>query len=107
MTKKFTIQCDFGTIKAPIDVYIGNPKQGNHPLQHQSGWLAKERGGTIPADIMDTFMKLLDAADKNGVSFEDLCVYALKNHEQQQKQKQSAQASTQGAEQSKENQPSS
>jgi hypothetical protein len=75
--KKFTIPCDFGGVSAPFEVYIGNPKKGNHPLQHQSGWLSRERGGTIPPDIMESFAKLLELSEKNGVSFEDLCVYAL------------------------------
>lgn len=75
--KKFTVPCDFGGQKAPFDVYIGNPKPGNHPLQNQANWLSKERGGTIPQEVMESFQKLLDLADKNNVSFEDLCVYAL------------------------------
>lgn len=75
--KKFTVPCDFGGQKAPFDVYIGNPKQGNHPLQNQANWLSKERGGTIPQEVMESFQKLLDLAEKNNVSFEDLCVYAL------------------------------
>ncbi len=75
--KKFTIPCDFGGKKAPFDVYIGNPKPGNHPLQNQAQWLSQERGGTIPAEVMDSFAKLLALSEKNGVSFEDLCVYAL------------------------------
>lgn len=85
--KKFTIPCDFGGQKAPFDVYIGMPKAGNHPLQHQAHWLSSERGGTIPAEVMESFAKLLELAEKNGVSFEDLCVYALEaaNAENQQK----------------------
>lgn len=75
--KKFTIPCDFGGVKAPFDVYIGNPKKGNHPLQNQAHWLSSERGGTIPSEVMDSFAKLLALSEKNGVSFEDLCVYAL------------------------------
>jgi hypothetical protein len=75
--KKFTVPCDFGGQKAPFDVYIGNPKPGNHPLQNQANWLSKERGGTIPQEVMESFQKLLDLAEKNNVSFEDLCVYAL------------------------------
>ena len=75
--KKFTVPCDFGGQKAPFDVYIGNPKPGNHPLQNQASWLSKERGGTIPQEVMESFQKLLDLAEKNNVSFEDLCVYAL------------------------------
>ena len=75
--KKFTIPCDFGGKKAPFDVYVGMPKQGNHPLQNQAHWLATERGGTIPSEVMESFAKLLALSEKNGVSFEDLCVYAL------------------------------
>ena len=81
--KKFTVPCDFGGQKAPFDVYIGNPKPGNHPLQNQASWLSKERGGTIPQEVMESFQKLLDLAEKNNVSFEDLCVYALNVASQQ------------------------
>ena len=63
--KKFTVPCDFGGQKAPFDVYIGNPKPGNHPLQNQASWLSKERGGTIPQEVMESFQKLLDLAEKN------------------------------------------
>lgn len=84
--KKFTIPCDFGGQKAPFDVYIGNPKPGNHPLQNQASWLSKERGGSIPQEVMESFQKLLDLADKNNVSFEDLCVYALNVASQQEAQ---------------------
>ena len=75
--KKFTIPCDFGGKKAPFDVFIGNPAKGNHPLFFQSAWLAENRGGAIPGEVMESFQKLLALSEKNGVSFEDLCVYAL------------------------------
>lgn len=83
--KKFTIPCDFGGKKAPFDVYIGMPKPGNHPLQNQAHWLATERGGTIPAEVMESFDKLLKLSEKNGVSFEDLCVYALEAANEEKK----------------------
>jgi len=75
--KKFTVPCDFGGSKSPFDVYIGMPKEGNHPLQNQASWLSQERGGSIPADVMESFATLLDLAKKNSISFEELCVYAL------------------------------
>jgi len=75
--KKFSIPCDFGGKKSPFDVFIGNPKAGNHPLVNQSNWLQSERGGTIPPDIWESFAKLLELSEKNGVPFEDLCAYAL------------------------------
>ena len=75
--KKFTVPCDFGGQKAPFTIYIGDPEPKHHPLHFQSSWLSKERGGTIPAEVMDSIAKLKDIADQNNVSFEDLCVYAL------------------------------
>jgi Domain of unknown function (DUF2610) len=76
--KKFTIPCDFGGTQAPFNIYVGEPAADcNHPLQHQSAWLSRERGGTIPPEVMDSFKKLLDISRENNVSFEELCVYAL------------------------------
>ena len=75
--KKFTIPCDFAGVKSPFNIYVGEPHPGKHPLQHQSSWLSRERGGNIPADVMDSFQKLLDISKENSVSFEELCVYAL------------------------------
>lgn len=75
--KKFSVPCNFNGQVAPFTIYIGAPKDGNHPLHFQSDWLSKERGGSIPPEVMDSIAKLKDLADKNNVSFEDLCVYAL------------------------------
>ena len=75
--KKFTVPCDFGGQKAPFTIYIGDPEPKHHPLHFQADWLSKERGGSIPGEVMDSIAKLKDIADKNNVSFEDLCVYAL------------------------------
>ncbi|MFC1408797.1 DUF2610 domain-containing protein [Streptacidiphilus sp. N1-12] len=75
--KKFTIPCDFSGEKAPFNIYIGAPAAGHHPLQHQSAWLSRERGGSVPSEVMDSFQKLFDISLENGVDFEQLCVYAL------------------------------
>lgn len=75
--KKFTINCNFGGQIAPFTVYIGQPESGHHPLHFQSDWLSKERGGTVPPEVMDALSKLKDLAEKNNVSFEELCVYSL------------------------------
>lgn len=83
--KKFTVPCDFNGVKSPFSIYIGSPKPENHPLQNQSNWLSKERGGTIPADVMESVEKLRDLAEKHGVSFEELCVYALSAATSEQK----------------------
>ncbi len=78
MVKKFTANCDFGGQKAPVTLYIGTPSpNSSHPLNFQSKWLSQNRGGSIPADIMDSFAKLSDIAVKNRVPFEDLCAYVI------------------------------
>lgn len=76
--KKFTIPCVFGNEKAPFDVYIGDPAPNNHPLRFQSAWLAARRNGVIPQEVMESFEKLRALALKHNVSFEDLCVHAMK-----------------------------
>lgn len=75
--KKFSINCDFGGQMAPFTIYIGQPEPSHHPLQFQADWLTKQRGGTIPPDVMDAIAKLKELAEKNNVSLEELCVYAL------------------------------
>ena len=77
MVKKFTANCSFGGETSPVTLYVGNPAAGSHPLGFQSNWLSKDRGGNIPANIMDSFEKLSAIAEKNRVSFEDLCSYVI------------------------------
>lgn len=75
--KKFTINCDFGGQMAPFTICIGESEPNHHPLHFQAEWLSKERGGTIPPQVMDAIQKLKDLSKANNVSFEELCVYAL------------------------------
>ena len=75
--KKFSINCDFGGQISPFDFYIGQPEATHHPIKFQSDWLSKERGGTVPAEVMDAIAKLKDLSIKNDVSLEELCEYAL------------------------------
>ncbi len=75
--KKFSIPCDFNGARSPVTFYIGNPSKDHHPIQFQAEWLSKERGGTVPPEIMKNLEELKELSDKNGVKFEDLCSYAL------------------------------
>lgn len=75
--KKFFVNCDFNGQKAPFSIYIGVPEGSHHPLHFQADWLGKNRGGSIPPDVMDAISQLKNLAEKNRVSLEDLCVYAL------------------------------
>jgi len=81
--KKFTINCDFGGQMSPFTIFIGKPEHSHHPLHFQSDWLSKNRGGMIPGDVMDAVSQLQELAEKNGVSLEELCVYALGTEEEQ------------------------
>lgn len=78
MVRKFSINCDFGGAKAPFDFYIGMPKDGNHPIANQTKWLGDNKGGSPPADIMDSFSKILKLSIEHNVDFEELCVHAFK-----------------------------
>ena len=81
--KKFTINCDFGGQMSPFAIYIGKPEGAHHPLHFQADWLSKARGGMIPGEVMEAVTQLQELAEKNGVSLEELCVYALGTEEQQ------------------------
>ncbi len=77
MVKKFTTNCDFSGTKRPVTLFIGESFSGVHPLAFQSRWLSKEKGGTVPNEIMDSFSKLKDIADQSRVSFEELCGHII------------------------------
>lgn len=78
MVKKFTIPCVFDNgSQNPFEFFIGNPSYGKHPIEFQSKWLTEVRGGHVPQEIMDSIQKIKDLADRNNVSFEDLCYYAI------------------------------
>ena len=96
--KKFTINCDFGGQMAPFTIFIGKPEQGHHPLHFQAYWLSKARGGMVPGEVMEAVTQLQELAEKNGVSLEELCVYALGTDEQQAELESGAIADTGGVE---------
>ena len=75
--KKFTVQCDFKEQSSPFAIYIGNPKSDTHPIHHQDSWLVKERGGNIPSKVKESLQKLYKLSQENGVSFPELCAYAI------------------------------
>ncbi|BAO99971.1 DUF2610 domain-containing protein [Wolbachia endosymbiont of Cimex lectularius] len=75
--KKFTVQCDFKGQNSPFVIYIGNPKSDTHPIHHQDSWLVKERGGNIPSKVKESLQKLYKLSQENGVSFPELCAYAI------------------------------
>ncbi len=101
--KKFIVPCEFGAQTSPFTIYIGKPKRENHPIQNQAHWLSKERGGKVPQKVMESLEKLRDLAEKNNVSFEDLCVYALIAAEKQEEEARNADSEMQKYAQALEN----
>ncbi|GHU26559.1 hypothetical protein FACS1894152_1400 [Bacilli bacterium] len=77
MVKKFTIACSFNGAAAETDFYVGSPMASKHPIEFQAKWLADNKGGSVPSDVMDAIAKIRDIADNNNASFEDLCFYAI------------------------------
>lgn len=77
MVKKFNANCDFGGQTSSVTLYVGDPAAGSHPLNFQSKWLSKERGGNIPESIMNPFFKLAQIAEENRISFEELSAYVI------------------------------
>lgn len=77
MTKELKVQCDFDGRIEDVSVFIGEPKEGEHPINFQSKIISDERGGIISKTIMKTMSELKELADKHHVSFEDLCYYTL------------------------------
>lgn len=77
MVKQFTVNCNFKTAQAPVTLYIGEPSDDNHPVHFQAKWLSEKKGGSIPAEIMDSFAELQKIAIKNHVSFQELCSFAI------------------------------
>lgn len=75
--KKFSIPCEVDDQTARFDIYLGEPAPDVHPLKHQAEWLLRERNAIVPNKVMESFRILRDVAVKHGVSFEDLCMYAL------------------------------
>lgn len=80
--KKFSVPFIFSGNSVPFTIYIGLPRSDAHPFQHQAAWVSKEKGGAVNQEVWESFAKLHDLAEQNNVSFEDLCVYALRTSEE-------------------------
>jgi hypothetical protein len=77
MVKKFVLPCNFGGQTTNVDFFIGNPHADTHPINFQAKWLGENQGGSVPQRIMDSIQKIKMIADREKVSFEDLCLYTV------------------------------
>lgn len=79
--QKFTAECDVqGGGSTQVSLYIGNPKEGNHPFENQNRWLGS-RGIQIPGYIMDSFLEISKLAEKNNVEVTELSKYVIEEVE--------------------------
>lgn len=74
---EFEILCDFGNQKTNVTFYIGLPKNDNHPIKFQSSWLSDNKGGRVPDDVIKSITDLRELSIKNGLNFQQLCLYAF------------------------------
>jgi hypothetical protein len=77
MVKKFVLPCNFSGQTMNIDFFIGNPHADTRPINFQAKWLGENQGGSVPQRIMDSIQKIKMIADREKVSFEDLCLYTV------------------------------
>lgn len=76
--RKFTIPANFGSTQQDFTIYIGAAaRDDQHPLHNQAKWLAQNRGGTIPSEIMESIEMLKKLSKDNDIDFEQLVAYAL------------------------------
>ena len=75
--KKFSVPCLFDGVTAPFNIYVGQPADDAHPLEQQAAWLARERGGVIPPEVLDSFAQLHEIARTEGVLLDEIAAYAL------------------------------
>lgn len=64
---KFDLPCSFGGTVSMVSFYIGDPESSHNPIGHQANWLSKERGGSVPPQVMDALQEAQQIAKKNGV----------------------------------------
>jgi tetratricopeptide (TPR) repeat protein len=77
--KRFTIPCDFAGTTAPFNFYVVD-RDKNFPykgIDDQAEWLSQARGGKVAPAVLESFRRLQRIAWENGVSFADLCQYAV------------------------------
>ena len=58
MVKKITVNCDFNGKSQPIHFYIGDSATAKNPIGAQAQWLNSERGGSVPANLMESMEKI-------------------------------------------------
>ncbi|HYD36294.1 MAG TPA: YHS domain-containing (seleno)protein, partial [Allosphingosinicella sp.] len=81
--KRFTVPTLFGEETSPFYIYVRAwPSEYIETLklpgiEDQVKWVKEARGGTVPTDVRESFIKLQQIALENNVSFPELTEYAL------------------------------
>lgn len=77
--KRFTVPCDWKGEKTPFHIIIVDeyPPDEDNPIREEAERILLEHNAKMPAEVTDSFKRLLKIARDNKVSFTELCVYAL------------------------------
>lgn len=73
---KVPITCGEQT-EIPFEVYVWDWSRDYPQTDPQAAWIEQARGCEFPQDVLESFRKLYQIAQKEGVSFTELAVYAL------------------------------
>lgn len=75
--KRYTVNCDFGGVIHPLDLYLTNVPWPKDPLEDQARWLLEERGGKIPEDVREWVRTQHKLAHEKQILFTDQMVAAV------------------------------
>jgi Domain of unknown function (DUF2610) len=81
--KSFDVPCEVGGQRGTFRIQVGQPAPGLPPLHFQAAWLWETHRGTIDPAVLTTLEKLLALAEREGLSFEDLCARAFQGRNEE------------------------
>ena len=76
----FDIPCSFSEGLHRFRFYVGESSVFRRPLYYQRQWLAIERGGEVPSDVIDSFENIHSIAQHNKVNSAELMAFSLSYH---------------------------
>ena len=82
---RFTIPCEFVTEIYPFHVYVLNGPRGFAELQDQFRWLKEIRGGDVPPEVRDAFLRLNEIASEEDVEFQDVALLLFPDFDKETK----------------------
>ncbi|MEU8023045.1 DUF2610 domain-containing protein [Micromonospora haikouensis] len=77
--RRLMVPCTFDTGEtAMFPFVVGQPCADSHPLEQQLAWLARERGGQAPQEVVDSLAQVHRLAVEQSTKLEELVAYAMR-----------------------------